>query len=194
MDERNQKATVSEGDAMRPVIREVIGEFMDLQRAKAEPALKAELAEERKRREHLEQRVNELVAENKRARDRAEEAERSSAIRSELQRLGVQKVDLAFRAVKDEVARSGDGRLVARDAHGEVDMREYLTKFVQDNPELLPPRAAGGSGAALQRGSSPSRPAVDIDRIKPGMDPAEMDRVRREIAEGALQALKGNRD
>ena len=36
MDERNQKATVSEGDAMRPVIREVIGEFMDLQRAKAQ--------------------------------------------------------------------------------------------------------------------------------------------------------------
>ena len=33
----------------------------------------------------------------------AEEAERNAAIRSELQKLGVAKVDLAYRAVRDDV-------------------------------------------------------------------------------------------
>ena len=43
-------------------------------------------------------------------RAKAEEAERSSAIRAELQRLGVAKIDLAYKAVKDEFtgARTGD--------------------------------------------------------------------------------------
>ena len=44
----------------------------------------------------------------------AEEAERSSSIRAELQRLGVAKVDLAYRAVKDDVHRRDDGQLIAR--------------------------------------------------------------------------------
>jgi hypothetical protein len=194
MDERNDKAAGPERDALRPVIREIIGEFMDMQRSKAEPAHKAELAEERRRREHLEHRINEMAEENRRARERAEEAERGATIRAELQRLGVNKVDLAFRAVKDDVARTDDGRLVAREGGAEVGLREFLSRFVQENPELLPPRATGGSGATLQRGSTPARPAVDMDRIKPGMDPEEMDRVRREIAEVAQQSIRGSRD
>ena len=48
----------------------------------------------------------------------AEEAERSSSIRAELQRLGVAKVDLAYRAVRDEVHRGDDGQLIARDGPG----------------------------------------------------------------------------
>ena len=53
--------------------------------------------------------MNELVEENKRSRQQAEEAERGSAIRTELQRLGVAKVDLAFKAVKDDIVRTEDG-------------------------------------------------------------------------------------
>ena len=45
----------------------------------------------------------------------AEEAERSSSIRAELQRLGVAKVDLAYRAVKDDIQRRDDGQLIARE-------------------------------------------------------------------------------
>jgi len=71
------------------------------------------LEDERKRREQLERRLNELVAENKHNRKLAEEAERGSTIRAELQRLGVVKIDLAFKAVKDDIARTEDGRLVA---------------------------------------------------------------------------------
>ena len=46
----------------------VIQEFVKAEQSKAEPAYKAELVEERRRRESLEQRVNELVAENERTR------------------------------------------------------------------------------------------------------------------------------
>ena len=191
--ENNQNNTAPaapEPESIRSVIREVIGEVLELQKAKAEPAHRAELAEERRRREQLERRVNELVEENRRARSQAEEAERASAIRAELQRFGVKKVDLAFRAVKDEIVRGEDGRLVARDISGEMGVREYLAKFVQENPELLPARSTGGSGASLAGVGEPAASSVDIDKIRPGMDPQEMERVRQEIARIAAQSLR----
>ncbi len=127
-----------------------------------------ELAEERRRRESLEKRV--------------EEAERGSAIRAELQKLGVAKLELAYKAVKDDVPREAG------------EMKEFLEKFVGENPELLPARLAGGSGAsgaARRGGSGASSGAVDIDRIKPGMSAEELDRVRQEIARVASQTLRG---
>lgn len=185
-EERNQTATPAaapDGVELKAVVREVIGEFVNFEKAKAEPAYKAELAEERRRREQLERKFNELVEENQRARQRADEAERSTAIRNELQRLGVSKLDLAYKAVKDEIVRNENGQLVSRDGGAEADMRDYLGRFVKENPELLPARVSGGSGATLgQRSESVSAGAIDLDRIKPGMDPAEQERIRREIA------------
>jgi hypothetical protein len=177
---------------VRAIVREAIDEFVKLDRVKAEPAYKVELTEERKRREQLEQRVNELVEENNRSRARAEEVERGSSIRSELQRLGVAKLDLAFRAVKDEIGRSDDGRLVARTDNGEMPMREDLAQFVNENPELLPARMTGGSGAA-PFGKNPVTPpsSVDLDKIRPGMNPEELDRIRQEIARVASQTMRG---
>ncbi len=134
-----------ETNDVRSIVQAVIQEFVKAEQSKVEPAYKTELVEERRRRETLEQRVNELVAENERSRQKAEEAERSSTIRAELQKLGVAKVELAFRAVKDEIQRGEDGRLMAQDG---AELREYLTKFVGENPELLPKRLAGGSGAS----------------------------------------------
>jgi len=129
-------------------------------------AVLEELAEERRRREGLEKRV--------------EEAERGSAIRAELQKLGVAKLDLAYKAVKDDVPRE----------NGE--MKSFLEKFVTENPELLPARVAGGSGASAgSRGSGAAGSPVDIDRIRPGMSVEEMDRVRQEIARVASQTLRG---
>jgi hypothetical protein len=178
----------AESPDIKLVVREVIGEFLQFEKAKAEPAYKAELADERRKREQLERKLNDVVEENQRARQRAEEAERSSAIRTELQRLGVSKVDLAFKAVKDEIVRNEQGTLVARDGGAETELQEYLGKFVKENPELLPARVTGGSGATLtQRPETVSGGPIDLDRIKPGMDPAEMDRIRREIARIASQ-------
>ena len=129
-------------------------------------AVLEELAEERRRREGLEKRV--------------EEAERGSAIRAELQKLGVAKLELAYRAVRDEVPRDAG------------QMKEFLDKFVGENPELLPARLAGGSGASGgARGSGGSTGAVDIDKIRPGMSAEELDRVRQEIARVASQTLRG---
>jgi regulator of protease activity HflC (stomatin/prohibitin superfamily) len=57
-----------EGIDVQAVVRQAIQEFVNNEQAKAEPAHKAELQEERRRREQLERRVNELVEENKRSR------------------------------------------------------------------------------------------------------------------------------
>lgn len=176
---------------VRSIIHDAIQEFVKTERTKAEPAYKAELVEERRRREELERRLNELADENKRSRARAEEAERSATIRAELQRLGVAKIDLAFRAVKDEVLRTEDGRLIAKGSQGEVGVRDFLTQFVTDNPELLPARMAGGSGASGGQKTPAGGSGVDLDRIKPGMSAEELERVRHEISQIASQTLRG---
>src|SRR5437763_7627820 len=110
---------MSEPVNVQTIVQQAVDEYMRQDVARREPAYKAELHEERRRREQLEKRVNELVEENKRSRAAAEEAQRSSSIRSELQKLGVNKVDLAFRAVQDEIVRAEDGRLLARTQDGE---------------------------------------------------------------------------
>ena len=89
------------------------------------------------------------------------------------------KIDLAYRAVKDDLAE--------RDT---TEMREYLARFAAENPELLPARLAGGSGASSGQKATPAG-GVDLDRIRPGMSPEEMERVRQEIARVASQALRG---
>ncbi len=174
---------------VRSAIREAIEEYARKEQTKAEPAYKAELIEERRRREQLERRVNELIEENRRSREAAERAEQESAVRSELQRLGVAKVDLAYKAIKDDVVRLGDGRLGARSERGESPLREYLAQFVSENPEFLPARIAGGSGAMAGPKAPPAASTVDLDKIKPGMSREELERARREIARIASQAL-----
>lgn len=185
----------SENEAAAPVdvrslVRAAIEEFVQTQQQKAEPAYKAELQDERKRREGLETRVNQLVEENRKARAAADEADKSTQIRNELQRLGVAKVDLAFKAVRDEIVRSEDGHLQARGTDGKS-LQEYLNGFVQENPELLPARIAGGSGAQTTGRTPAPISGVDIDAITPGMNKEDFDRVRKEISRLATQALRG---
>jgi hypothetical protein len=177
---------------VREVIRQAITDFVATEQSKAEPAYKAELAEERKRREQLERRMNEMAEENRKSRAQAEEAERTSTIRSELQRLGVVKLDLAYKAVKDDIQRTEDGRLIGRQDGEDVTIQSYLKNFVEENPELLPARITTGIGTST-RGTSASGSTgsnLDLDRIRPGMNPEELERVRQEIARVANQALK----
>src|ERR1035437_9812144 len=114
-----------EGIDIQAIVRQTIQEFATSEKSKSEPAYKAELLEERKRREQLERRMNDLVAENKKSRQMADEAERGSTVRAELHGLGVARMDLAFRAVQDGIVRTEDGRLVARGESGEVPVKEY---------------------------------------------------------------------
>jgi hypothetical protein len=177
---------------VQSVVQQAIEEYMRQDVARREPAYKTELQEERRRREQLEKRMNELVEENRRSRAVAEEAQRSSQIRTELQKLGVTKVDLAYRAVQDGVVRTDDGRLVARTDGGEQPLGDFLTHFVQENPEFLPARIAGGTGmtGTQKTGPQPMTGAIDIDRISPSMSKEELDRVRQEILRVASQSLR----
>ncbi|HLK66875.1 MAG TPA: hypothetical protein VKU19_25755 [Bryobacteraceae bacterium] len=178
---------------IQAIVRQAIQEFTSAQQAKSEPAYKAELQDERKRRESLERRLNDLAEENKRSRQIAAEAERSSAVRAELQRLGVAKIDLAYKAVQDGVTRTEDGRLVARGESGEVSVKEYLSAFVAENPEFLPARIAGGTGmTATLKAPIAGRESVSIDQIRPGMSADEMQRVREEIVRVASETLRGS--
>jgi hypothetical protein len=71
-------------------------------------------------------------------------------------------------------------------------VREYLTQFVTENPEFLPARMAGGSGASGgQKAPAGGGSGVDLDRIKPGMSAEELERVRHEISQIASQTLRG---
>ena len=122
----------------------------------------------------------------------AEEAERSSAIRAELQRLGVGKVELAYKAVKDDIARTEDGRLIGKTDGGDVGMKEYLANFVTSNPEFLPARISGGSGVApSHKTSSSSSGGIDLEKIRPGMSAEDLERARQEIARIASQSFRG---
>ena len=172
------------------IVQRAVQEYLRQDVSKREPAYKAELQEERRRREQLEKRLNEVVEENKRNRKIAEEAERSSMIRNELQQLGVAKVDLAYKAIHDGIYRSEDGRLVARVEGAEIPAKEYLTSFVSENPEFLPARISGGSGVTSSYKAPAPSSAVDLDKISPAMDKAELERVRQEILRVASQTLR----
>ena len=167
---------------IRKIIGEAIQEYTRQVAEQKEPAVKAELAEERKRRELLERRLNELVEENDRHRKTVEQTDRFSTIRGELQQLGVKKPDLAFRVVKDEIFRGDDGRLYGRGEQGPVALQEFLGKFIADNPEFLPARISGGSGASGGNRQETETGSFDLSRIRPGMSPEDMERARKEIA------------
>jgi hypothetical protein len=174
------------------IVQQAVNEYMRQDVVRREPAYKTELHEERRRREQLEKRVNELVEENKRSKAAADEAQRSSNIRAELQKLGVTKVDLAYRAVQDGIVRTDDGRLVARGESGESTLGDFLAGFVQENPEFLPARIAGGTGMTGTQKAAPqsSGGGIDLDRISPSMSREELDRVRQEILRVASQTLR----
>jgi hypothetical protein len=171
------------------IVQQAVQEYLRQDTSRREPAYKVELQEERKRREQLERRVNELVEENRRSRQMADEAERSSSIRAELQKLGVSKVDLAYRAVQSDIYRGEDGRLLAKTSQGDSAAGEYLRQFVADNPEFLPARIPGGSGA-VNTHRPPVGNAIDLEKISPGMSKEDRERARQEILRVATQTLR----
>jgi len=174
---------------LRGLIQQTISEYLNVERSRVEPTYKAELTTERKRREQLERRVNELVAESERNRRKAEEAERYSAIRGELQKIGLSKLDLAFKAVKEDIYRNEAGELVARTKDGELSYQEFLAQFAKENPELLPARIPGGSGASNLSDALAGDASFGLERLRPGMDPEERRQIRQQIAQATRQIM-----
>jgi hypothetical protein len=189
-DTQGRPGEAASGD-LDSLVRRVIDEYRQREQSKTEPAHKAELLEERRRREALEKRVNELIAENERARTQAEQAERSAAIRAELQRAGVQKVDLAYKVIQDAVVKGEDGKLLARADTGEVPLRDFVADFLRANPEFLPARIPGGSGTGTGNRAPASGGSIDLEKIRPGMSREDMEKARMEILRVASQTLRG---
>jgi len=167
---------------IRRIVEEAVTEYARKAAEAKEPAARAELGEERRRREMLERRLSEMEEESRRHRAASEEANRHTAIKAGLERVGVKKPEMAFRLVKDEVFRDESGDLYARTEQGSVPLEEYLTRFVAENPEFLPARIAGGSGASPSRGVESEGGVFDLSRIRPGMTAEEKQRARKEIA------------
>ena len=169
------------GTDLEDMVRKAIGEYMRQSVEREEPVLKNKLGEERRRRESLERKLNEAQEENRRTRRQSDQVDRHSQIRSVLQGLGVRKVDLAFKLVKDDVFRGEDGELYANVDGKHVPCDDYLAGFVAENPEFLPPRIAGGAGAAA--GSEGQMgPGFDLNRIRPGMSREDAAQAWREVA------------
>ena len=80
---------------------------------------------------------------------------------------------------------------MARTEAGESPVRDYLAAFVSENPEFLPARIAGGAGMTSNSKAPATRTTVDLERIRPGMNADEMQRVREEIVRVASQTLRG---
>ncbi len=194
MNPNEPKATPAEPEREALNLSRIIEEAIQKAHAQRDPensGLRTELTQERRKREQLEKRLNELVEESRRSKELAEQAERFAGIKAELQQLGVGKVELAFRATRDEVTRGEDGRLYGRSDDGAlVPLRDHLSQWVAANPEFLPARISGGAG------SSPTRPPAapghfEMDRIRPGMSAEELERARAEVARVAAQTMGG---
>jgi hypothetical protein len=103
----------------------------------------------------------------------------------------VAKVDVAFKAVKDDIFRADDGRLLAKGDEGEVSVKEYLSHFLSENPEFLPARIQGGSGVTAAHKTAAPAGGTDLDKIRPGMSSEEAERIRQEIVRVTSQTLRG---
>jgi hypothetical protein len=189
----SNSSTSQTANELRTLIRDILQEYSQVDREIHEPAYKTELVEEKRRREQLERRLTELEGESQRNRKLAEQAQLTAAVKAELQKHGVTKVELAFRAIKDDILTTEDGEIAGQQGKNLVSLSEYITQFVQTNPELLPARISGGAGTSSPTRSILGQPggAVELDRIRPGMDARDLERVREEVAKVALQALSG---
>lgn len=182
-DERQSTADI------RGIVQEAIEEFSRRKREENEPAHKAELMEERRRREQLESQVKDLLQKARESELEVARTRMTSAVKEELQKQGVTKVDLAFRVMKDEIRQGTEGQYVARGREGDVPLQDFVKRFVDENPEFLPPRIAGGSGTSGV-GQDPAGVRFDLDAIRPGMSAEERRDVHRAISNLVSQTFK----
>ena len=150
-------------------------------REEPESGLERTLEDERRRRAELERQVRELGEESRLLRRQAEESERRARLREGLKERGVRKTQLAMRLIEPDVKRGDDGDLVGEWEGSRLPLEEYLNRFVRENPEFLPPRIPGGSGATGS-GSEMTRSGFDLDAIRPGMSLAETRQAWGEVA------------
>lgn len=181
-EEPGRSSSLEEDRDLEGVIRKVIGRYLGGASEREQPRVRGQLQEERRRREDAERQLAEATEENRRVREQGERAERYSSIRNELRALGVQKTDLAFRLVKDDIFRGEDGGLHGDIGGKRMSYQDYLSHFIADNPEFLPPRITGGSGAVGAERNEMTATGFDLNRIRPGMSKEELAQAWKEVA------------
>ncbi len=174
---------------IRGLVQEAIQEFLRHKQQETEPAHRAELQEEKRRREQLESQVRELLQKTRESEMEVARSRMTGAVRDELQKQGVTKVDLAFRVIRDDIRQTEHGDYVVRGRDGDVPLGDYVKKFVDENPEFLPPRIKGGSGSSGMGGDAAGA-RFDLDAIRPGMSEEERRQVQAAIANLASQTFK----
>ena len=74
---------------------------------------------------------------------------------------------------------------------GDRSLTEFLSGFVQENPEFLPARIAGGTGVTGTQKAAPANTGgIDLDKIGPSMSKEDLERARQEILRVASQSLR----
>lgn len=149
-------------------------------------ALEAAVATERAERQKLEKQMQELTAEREREKQQAIEAQRNSEIKSILASAGVRNINVASAALREMVVHSqiNPGTFVVKGSQGEeIALSQFVTGWLQQNPELLPPKAGSGSGAASGNGAGSGGSKVTLEDIKPGAKPETLDAAARQLAQ-----------
>ena len=105
--------------------------------------------------------------------------DREIFLREQIRSLGVRNVDLAYRAVREDVHKDQDGSWIAEVGGATVPATQFLKQFIARNPDLIPARMILGSGAPSRTEEADHE--CDLDQIRPGMDPASMRRAREAV-------------
>ena len=90
----------------------------------------------RDRNQIIEHRITELENRNRLFCRQEDEALKEAAIWAGLLSLGVIKVQLAYRAIRDDVFLGEDGQYLAHTLCGDIPLDLFLEQFVKENPEL----------------------------------------------------------
>ena len=176
------------------IVQQALQEFVRQQKTQSEPAYKAELQEERKRREQLERRLNELVEENKRSRQAAAEAERGGRDPGRTAAAGRRQGRPGLQGGAGRDRPDGGWPAGGRGETRRTRREGVSIGICSENPEFLPARISGGSGMTSSQKPAPAGgEGIDMEKIRPGMSREEMERVRQEIVRVASQKLETRR-
>ena len=182
--------TSTEGTEIRFLIRGVIEEFVRAEQVKSEPAYKAELIDERRRREELETRVNEFVKENQRTRQVADERRKyvdsygATTTGRRQSRSGLPRGERRCQTQRRRTA--GWSRGSGRGSTARLSRADSYRR-IQNSCRLASPGVGHGVGNESAGGTVRS----DLDKIRPGMSEEELTKVRQEISRVANQAMRG---
>jgi hypothetical protein len=161
---------------------ELIREEIALALARLKPSVAIQHNEAEEAAESLEALKQALAASRQEAAELKAEASRlrkDKYLRQTLSALGVENLDLAVKAVHEDIVENGDRQWVTTPASGAVPAQQYLAEFLKKNRELLPARRLQGAGMPASRMESGG--GVDLEEIRPGMDPATLRKVRDAI-------------